>query len=220
MQAKTVSHVLVWSRWLRLTHWSLAISTLGLISTGWLMSHDFVLAQTAGEVHYLFSGLLLTALLFRLYLLFFGKGTDHLKDCEPNGHRLIQAWEVIRFYLTLGKAPLPKWYGHNPLWGPVYLALFLALTLATASGLMLLNEFHLIGVFSLLDLHQLCYQFILMFTLLHLPAVFSHDLSSKSGDISAMINGYRVFDVHDASQEKQSSIQTVSVDTLIKQLKK
>jgi Ni/Fe-hydrogenase 1 B-type cytochrome subunit len=220
MQAKTVSHVLVWSRWLRLTHWSLAISTLGLISTGWLMSHDTVFSQSAGELHYLISGLLLPALLFRLYLLFFGKGTDHLRDCEPNSHRLLQAWEVIRFYLTLGKAPLPKWYGHNPLWGPIYIALFFILILVAASGLMLLNEFQLIGTLSLLDLHQFCYQFILIFTLLHLPAVFSHDLSSKSGDISAMINGYRIFEVREASHEQPTDGQVVSLDTLIKQLKK
>lgn len=220
MQAKTVSHVLVWSRWLRLAHWGLAVSTIGLIATGWLMSHDSVYAGPAADLHYLLSSVLLPALLLRLYLLFFGKGTDHLTDCEPNGHRLSQAWEVIRFYLTLGKAPLPKWFSHNPLWGPIYIALFFVMTLSVISGLLLLNGVQLIGMISMLDLHQFAYQVILLFTLLHLPAVFSHDLSSKGGDISAMVNGFRVFEVGEAGADKQQGEQAVSLDTLIRQLKK
>jgi Ni/Fe-hydrogenase 1 B-type cytochrome subunit len=219
MQSKTVSHVQVWSRWLRLAHWVLAISTLGLIATGWLMRNDSVTAAEATEIHYLLSGLLLPALLLRLYLLFFSKGTDHLSDCEPNVHRLNQAWQVIRFYLTLGKAPLPKWYSHNPLWGPIYIAFFFILTLTAASGLMLLNDRQLLGSISMLDLHQLCYQGVLLFTVLHLPAVFSHDLSSKSADISAMVNGFRVFEVGEAGAERDSA-QAVSLDALLKQLKK
>jgi Ni/Fe-hydrogenase 1 B-type cytochrome subunit len=216
MQIKTVSQVLVWSRWLRLTHWTLAISTLGLIATGWLMSEETLQIETASELHYLLAGLLIPALLLRLYLLFFGKGTDHLSDCEPNRHRLVQAWHVLRFYLTLGKAPLPKWYSHNPLWGPIYIVLFFILTLITASGLLLLNDGHLVGSISMLGLHRLCYFFVLIFTLLHLPAVFFHDLSSKSGDISAMVNGFRVFET---GRQTETS-RTVTLETLMKQLKK
>jgi Ni/Fe-hydrogenase 1 B-type cytochrome subunit len=220
MQIKTVSQVLVWSRWLRLSHWSLAISTVGLISSGWLMSRDTVIAAAASEIHYLLAGILLPSLLLRLYLLFFGTGTDHLTDCEPNGHRLSQALQVIRFYLTLGKAPLPKWFSHNPLWGPIYIALFFLMILTTASGLLLLNDLPLLGTISMLDLHQLGYTFILGFTILHLPAVFSHDLSSKSGDISAMVNGYRTFEVGDSLTGKREEEQSVSLDALMKQLEK
>jgi Ni/Fe-hydrogenase 1 B-type cytochrome subunit len=220
MQSKTISHVLVWSRWLRLAHWALAISTLGLIATGWLMRNDSVSAAEAAEIHYLLTGLFLPALLLRLYLLFFSKGTDHLRDCEPNAHRLNQAWQVIRFYLTLGKAPLPKWYSHNPLWGPLYIGLFFILTLCAASGLLLLNDRLLLGSISTLSLHQLCYQVILLFTALHLPAVFSHDLSSKSGDISAMVNGFRAFDVGESNADKSDNAQAVPLDTLLKQLKR
>jgi Ni/Fe-hydrogenase 1 B-type cytochrome subunit len=220
MQMKTVSQVLVWSRWLRLSHWSLAISTIGLIASGWLMSRDTVFAAAASEIHYLLAAILLPALLLRLYLLFFGTGTDHLTDCEPNGHRLSQALQVVRFYLTLGKAPLPKWFSHNPLWGPIYIALFFLMILTTASGLLLLNDLPLLGTISMLDLHQLSYTFILGFTILHLPAVFSHDLSSKSGDISAMVNGYRTFEVGDSSTGKSVDGQSVSLDALMKQLRK
>ena len=220
MQAKTVTRVLIWSRWLRLSHWAMATATLGLIATGWLMSNDSANSQAISELHYLLSGLLLPALLLRLYLLFFGNATDHLTDCEPNLHRLEQSWQVIRFYLTLGKAPLPKWYSHNPLWGPLYIALFFILTLSAASGILLLNGHFLLGSMSLFDLHHFCYQAILIFTALHIPAVFAHDLSSKSGDISAMVNGYRTFEVGEDKTGKLGKIQAVSVDALMKELKK
>jgi len=219
MQAKTVTQVLVWSRWLRLSHWIMAFSVLGLIATGWMMSVDSTLAKPSTEVHYLLGGLLLPALLLRLYLLFFGKGTDLLADCEPNTHRLSQAWQVIRYYLTLGKAPLPKWYSHNPLWGPIYIALFFVLVLSTVSGLLLLNDVQFLSTLSLIDLHWLGYQIILIFCLLHIPAVFSHDLTSKSGDISAMINGFKNFEVAESGKPIDSS-QSVTLDALMKQLKK
>ncbi len=219
MQAKTVSQVRVWSRWLRLTHWTMTLCVLGLIATGWLMSLVSALTPSYSELHYLLGGLLLPILLLRLYLLFFGTGTDHLSDCEPTKHRLIQAWEVARFYLTLGKAPLPKWYSHNPLWGPIYIGLFFFLALATASGLLLLNGVLFISTLSLLDLHWLSYQIILIFCVLHIPAVFAHDLVSKSGDISAMVNGFKSFEVAD-SNKTQGDLQTVSLDALMKQLKK
>ncbi len=219
MQTKTVSQVLVWSRWLRLAHWTMAFCVLGLLGSGLLMSEDSILMKASTEIHYLLGGLFLPALLLRLYLLFFGTGTDLLSDCEPNAHRLSQAWHVTRFYLTLGKAPLPKWYSHNPLWGPVYIGLFFVLVLSAASGLLLLNDVHFFSMLSLLDLHWLCSQVVLIFCLLHIPAVFAHDLASKSGDISAMVNGFRSFETAESGKPK-SEHQSVSLDTLMKQLKK
>ncbi|MCU7851158.1 MAG: cytochrome b/b6 domain-containing protein [Candidatus Thiodiazotropha sp. (ex Monitilora ramsayi)] len=220
MQANTVTRVLVWSRWLRLSHWLLTLCAIGLIATGWLMSIDSGLSPLVSDLHYLLGGLLLPALLLRLYLLFFGKGTDLLSDCEPNVHRLLQSWQVIRFYLTLGKAPLPKWYSHNPLWGPIYLILFFVLVLVASSGLLLLNDVIVFGGISMLDLHQVSYIFILTFSILHIPAVFVHDLSGKGGDISGMVNGYRHFELTDVEQHNKTTEQSVSLNSLTKTLKK
>ncbi|MCU7810064.1 MAG: cytochrome b/b6 domain-containing protein [Candidatus Thiodiazotropha sp. (ex Notomyrtea botanica)] len=220
MQANTVTRVLVWSRWLRLSHWLLTLCTIGLIATGWLMSIDTGLSHLVSDLHYLLGGLLLPALLLRLYLLFFGSGTDLLSDCEPNVHRLLQSWQVIRFYLTLGKAPLPKWYSHNPLWGPIYLILFFFLVLVAISGLLLLNDVVVFGGISTLDLHQLSHIIILTFSILHIPAVFAHDLSGKAGDISGMVNGYRQFELTEAEQHKNTAEQSVPLNNLIKTLKK
>ncbi|MCU7842683.1 MAG: cytochrome b/b6 domain-containing protein [Candidatus Thiodiazotropha sp. (ex Monitilora ramsayi)] len=219
MQVQTVTRVLVWSRWLRLSHWSLGIATLGLLMTGWLIGLDTGYSTIITDLHYLLSGVFLPALLLRLYLLFFGSGTDLLEDCEPNLHRLSQAWEVIRFYLTLGKLPLPKWYSHNPLWGPIYLALFFFLILSAASGLFILNNmFFAVGI-SMLDLHLLSFYFILTFTVLHMIAVFAHDTSNRAGDISAMINGFRQFEISELTTNQNPGEQTIPLENLIKTLK-
>lgn len=220
MQATSVTRILVWSRGLRFAHWSLALSSIGLLITGWLMNNTSVIATTTTEIHYMLSALLLPALLFRLYLLFFGKGTDHLSACEPDLHRLSQAWLVLKFYLTLGKAPLPKWYSHNPFWGPLYLVLFFILVLSSISGLMMLKDVALIGSLSLQALHHLCYQVVGAFTLLHILSVFSHDLGGSGSDISGMINGQRIFEVEQSKQYHASKSHSVEIDDLLKTLRK
>jgi Ni/Fe-hydrogenase 1 B-type cytochrome subunit len=181
-----------------------------------------LIAQSAAEIHFMLSGLFLPALLLRLYFLLFGTGSEHLSSCEPNLHRLSQAALVLKFYLTLGKAPLPKWYSHNPLWGPLYLALFFFLLLSSISGLMLLKNISMIGMLSLNDLHHLSYQIIGIFTLLHLPAVFSHDLAGKGSDISGMINGHRIFELenHQKQDKPGTGTQSVALQDLMKSLKR
>lgn len=222
MQVTDVTRVLVWGARLRLAHWTLALSTIGLMLSGWLMNNTHLMAEGAAEVHFMLSGLFLPALLLRIYLLLFGNGSEHLSSCEPNLHRLSQAWLVLKFYLTLGKAPLPRWYSHNPLWGPLYLALFFFLLLSAFSGLMLLKEISLISTLSLNHLHHLSYMVIGVFTLLHIPAVFSHDLSGKGSDISGMVNGYRVFKVESPGGNNKTGTVThsVAVRDLMKNIKR
>jgi Ni/Fe-hydrogenase 1 B-type cytochrome subunit len=186
------------------------------------MKNSPLIAQSAGEIHFMLSGLFLPALLLRLYLLLFGTGSEHLSSCEPDLHRLSQAWLVLKFYLTLGKAPLPKWYSHNPLWGPIYLVLFFFLLLSAISGLMLLKDITMIGRLSLNDLHHLSYLVVGIFTLLHLPAVFSHDFAGKGSDISGMINGHRIFEVENPHENDKpgNGAQSVALQDLMKSLKR
>ncbi|MEW8508749.1 MAG: cytochrome b/b6 domain-containing protein [Candidatus Thiodiazotropha sp.] len=220
MQASNVMRVLVWSVWLRVAHWFLGFTTIGLLASGWLMTNTPLIAQSATEIHFMLSALFLPALLLRLYLLFFGRASELLNACEPTLHRLSQALLVLKFYLTFGKAPLPKWYSHNPLWGPVYLALFFFLFLSSFSGLMLLKDTPVLGTLSLYDLHHLCYQVIAGFTLLHVLSVFSHDLGGTGSDISGMINGHRIFEVDKSQKIEQTGSQGIALDDLLKSLKR
>ncbi|MES9940925.1 MAG: cytochrome b/b6 domain-containing protein [Candidatus Thiodiazotropha sp. 6PLUC2] len=217
MQTNSVTRVLIWSHWLRVSHWLIAFPTLGLLATGFLLNNQLLSSTDLHEIHYILSAILLPGLLIRLFLLFFGKGTEHISDCEPNLHRISQALQVVKFYLTLGKSPLPKWFSHNPLWGPIYLLFFFFLTLSVISGFTLLNELPSILGMSMTDLHQITYQIIAWYSLLHVIAVFTHDLGSSNADISGMINGHRIFEIKEA--EKQTA-QTIDLDDLMKTLKK
>ncbi|MEJ2618765.1 MAG: cytochrome b/b6 domain-containing protein [Candidatus Thiodiazotropha sp.] len=218
MQKSTVTRVSVWSRWLRISHWLMGISTLGLISSGYLIAIQAAPANMMQDIHYLLGALLLPGFLIRLYLLLFGKGTDHISDCEPDSHRLMQAWQVAKFYLTLGKAPLPNWFSHNPLWGPIYIGLFFILLLSLTSGYALLNDMQILFGIVMSDLHHLTYLIIAWFSLLHLVAVFTHDLSGTGSDISGMINGHRIFQVPENPSEPET--QSVDLTDLMKTLKK
>jgi Ni/Fe-hydrogenase 1 B-type cytochrome subunit len=195
----------------------MTISIFGLLASGWLLAVDPILFWKAQDYHFIFSALLVPALILRLYLLFFGKGTDLLADCEIDPHRMSQAWQVMRFYLTLGRTQLPRWYSHNPLWGPLYLLLFLFLVLSAISGIALSKEATTLITISMHDLHRLSYYFIVMFTLLHLTAVFSHDLSGKGADVSAMINGYRIFYLSETQPPGSDRRQSVPLTDLSKQ---
>ncbi|MCG7895496.1 MAG: hypothetical protein B6D70_07670 [gamma proteobacterium symbiont of Stewartia floridana] len=218
MQKSSVTRVSVWSRWLRISHWLIGLSTLGLIGSGYLLSIQTTQSATHQDVHYLFGALLLPGFLIRLYLLLFGKGTDHISDCEPNAHRLSQGWQVAKHYLTLGKAPLPNWFSHNPLWGPIYIGLFFILLLSLISGYALLNDLQFLFGIVMADLHHLTYLIIAWFSLLHILAVFAHDLSGSGSDISGMINGHRIFQHSEKPSEPGTT--TVDLNDLMKSLKK
>jgi len=184
----------------------MAVAVFVLMFSGWLQTQAPQLGSWILDAHYYASALLIPAFLVRLYLLFFGSGSDLIASCSLDRHKLKQALAVLTSYLTLGKVPMPKWYAHNPLWGPLYLLLFLVIAMQIISGLLLMNHITLLGNVSIRTLHGFGFQFTLAFSLLHVLAVFVHDLKGTGSDVSAMISGQRVFVV-----EKQTPAQDVHV---------
>lgn len=209
----------VWSKTLRWCHWGMAISVLVLIFTGGLIAWVPGRAETLDDIHFVAAAILIAVLVIRIWLLFFGQGNDLLKNLQPNRHQLQQGWEVLRSYLTLGKIPLPKWYAHNPLWAPIYLLLFAVLLLQIISGLLLLNHITLIGDLSLRQMHVIGFQIVTVFTFLHILASFFHDAKGTGSDISAMVNGHRIFIIEPQQPEKQESSAVISLDSLRKTIK-
>jgi Ni/Fe-hydrogenase 1 B-type cytochrome subunit len=207
----------VWGRWLRLSHWSMACALFVLMFSGWLHMRAPELVSWILDAHYYASTLLITAFVIRIYLLFFGRGSDLLESCSLDRHKFKQALAVLSSYLTLGKIPLPRWYAHNPLWGPLYLLLFLLIAVQIISGLLLTNHITLLGDFSIRSLHQFGFQFTLGFSLLHILAVFMHDLKGTGSDVSAMISGQRIFVVEPQTQQPAPS--SVPLDDLTRQLR-
>ena len=100
----------------------------------------------------------------------------------------------LLFYLSLGRAPLPNWFAHNPLWKPVYLFLLVVLGLSVLTG-WLMPDSPLIGRLYLPRVHTWLANTVAILTAAHLFSVVLQDLKGKGADISAMINGHRYFAV-------------------------
>ena len=118
---------------------------------------------------------------------------------------------MLRFYVSFGRTPLPNWYAHSPLWAPIYLLLFFLLLTQIVSGFLIAAGQHTLLI-NLYILHNFNSTFLAIFTAVHIISVFIHDLKAGSSDISAMIHGYRIFNIE--KQELPDTIHTVSLDKL------
>jgi Ni/Fe-hydrogenase 1 B-type cytochrome subunit len=204
-----IKRVRVWSGAVRFSHWVIAATTTLLLLSGLVLGSGlygdlapFVTAHvTAGY-------LLVLALGWRLYLLFFGEGTANWRDCIPDAAQRRAARAMVVFLLTWTRSPPPVHYGHNPLWGPVYLAMFAIISLQAAVGLLLHVTYyqqHFLSVIPwvyeapLPEWHRLGFVIIGAFAVLHVISVFLQDWKGSAGEVSAMINGSKTFIVDPAA---------------------
>ncbi len=189
-----IKRVSVWSAPLRAAHWLMAAATIALLLTGWLMSVAPDLYDAARDYHFVTGYVLIFALALRLWLLWRGGGADGWRDLLPKPGYTRAAVEMLRFYLSFGRSSLPRWYAHNPLWAPVYLAWILLLVAQAAMGLAMKG-----GLFDTLlleDLHALGAKTIAVVAAAHVVAVVLQDWRGEGSDVSAMISGYRIFPIH------------------------
>jgi Ni/Fe-hydrogenase 1 B-type cytochrome subunit len=204
MATTPIQRVRVWGAGLRASHWILAASVLVLLASGWRLALGHVPAGWR-DAHLTSGYLLGLALVFRIALLFTGRTpTDRWRDCLPLTR---PQWQGVRdmllFYVSFGRARPPAWYGHNPLWGPVYLLLFALLAGGTITGLLLArvpagDALWLAATpgwlgWTLPEWHAGLAQAITGFTGAHVASVFMHDARGTSGEISAMVNGHKTF---------------------------
>lgn len=200
-----IRRVRVWSVPLRLVHWLLALCLLALLVSGWVAGPRLADAGPWRDLHLTASYLLAIGLVVRLALLFRGRTpTDRWRDLLPTSR---QQWQGVRdmarFYVSLGRAPLPGYYGHNPLWGPVYLALFGLLAVALASGVALAGADRpsLLTLaatpgwlgWTLPEWHAGSARALAGAGVAHLLAVFWHDARGTASEISALVNGHKIF---------------------------
>ena len=211
-----IRRILVWSGRLRLAHWALAGAILMLLATGWLITNAPTLAEWAVEIHYLGASLLIFALVLRLYLGVFGQGAERLEHLLPRATESAAMRASLWFYLSLGRAAAPNWFAHNPLWKLLYLLLFLSLLLTVLTG-WLMPEVPLVGGLYLPAVHRWLAHLIGLLTVAHLFSVILQDVKGRSGDISAMFSGYRLFYVPQTTPVKPDIAKvTVSLDALAK----
>jgi Ni/Fe-hydrogenase 1 B-type cytochrome subunit len=206
MSTIPIQRVRTWSTALRLCHWLLAAGVLVLLASGWLLTSQAPATGKYWRDAHLTTGYLLgLTLVIRIALLFTGgTPTDRWRDFLPLTR---QHWLGIRdmlvFYASLGRAPLPGYYGHNPLWGPIYLLFLGILCGAIATGLPLAmagstgqSPFaaatEWLG-YTLPEWHAGLALVTSGFVAFHILAVFLHDARGTASEISAMINGHKIF---------------------------
>lgn len=192
MVAADYKRVLVWGGWLRLSHACIGMSVLVLLMTGWLIAESPSLQQLALDLHYPASAVLLFGLVVRVVLLIAGREHERLAALVPAGNELAAIGKTFLFYTSLGKSPMPAWYAHNPLWKPLYLCMYLLLCILAGSGIAM-AEFDVVGGFYLPSVHGFWASVAGWFSVLHIASVILHDYRNRTTDISAMVNGYRLF---------------------------
>jgi Ni/Fe-hydrogenase 1 B-type cytochrome subunit len=192
MPQDTIKRVKVWSGLLRLCHWFMALLLSVLFLTALLARHAPVLAPAARDYHFMAGHVLLLVVALRVYLLFFGARTDRFTALLPGRREWAATGAMLKFYLSFGKAALPKWFAHNPFWMPIYLAFYLVLLLELVTGLSHSND-AIIAIETTQSLHALGARILLWFAILHTLAAFWHDYKGKGSDVSAMVGGRRIF---------------------------
>ncbi len=212
-----IKRVLVWSGWLRISHAFIGLAVLVLMFTGWLIAESPSLADSALDLHYLASSFLIFGFVVRFVLLFSGVEHERLPGLFPASSELYAMAKTFRFYISLGKSPMPGWYAQNPLWKPVYLVIYLALIILAVTGALMPDVSLMLG-FYLPSVHTFWAQLVLWFTVLHIGSVVMHDYKNKTADISAMVNGYRLFliDSNRAGSVTEKVVQHISIDSLKK----
>jgi len=198
---------------MRLAHALIGLSVLALLATGWLVQWSPSVAESASDWHDLASIGLILGLLLRTGLLFTGTGPAHWSALLPRRADLHKMGMTLRFYATLGRSPLPKWYAHNPLWAPVYLFMLFILVLQTLTGLFM-ESWPVAGGFYLPSVHAFWAPVILGFSAVHMLTVLLHDAKGGAADVSAMINGHRIFMVEEVDVPGTASVHTVSLDQI------
>lgn len=205
--------VLIWKGWFRLSHWSLAVSTLVLLTTGWLISSSPYLHDPSQAWHNIAAGLFVFGLLLRITLFLTGTNQERLSALIPGKDDFTAIKAMLLFYLTLGKSPLPGWYAQNPLWKSVYLLFYIVCLFLAISGLMLPGQAHIAGFF-LSDIHLFWSHSLFWFCLLHLGAITLHDARAKKYDISAMLHGYKLYLVDRSGSKPEIPVQKITIDSI------
>lgn len=204
-----IRRVLVWSGWLRLVHGATAAAVVLMLVTGWLIRHSPSLAEGALDLHYLGASLVLFALALRLFLGFFVKGAERFEHMIPRASELPALRASALFYLSLGKAPLPNWFAHNPLWKLLYLMLFVMLALLAFTGWQMPQSPLMLGIY-LPHLHAGLATLVGVWVAAHLYCVLLQDIKGNNADVSAMLNGNRYFTIEKEGLVKPE-VQPVSI---------
>lgn len=205
MQNENIKYVLVWSGWLRLSHWVLAFGVFFQITSAWAIRHDYANYEFWRDWHIMIGQLMLIALILRAILLF-NAGAGNWRSFFKFKSQSKAILQTIMFYLSFTRMPLPNWYAHNPLWKPVYMFMFAVLSGCVVTGMAYDSNLILFGS-SPAKIHGTLATIVIVTSVAHIVTAFLHDWKGKGAFISAIINGHRYF--HQAPGDLAAKTKTV-----------
>lgn len=199
----------VWSVLLRLFHWSLVLSIIALVVTGFYINTPWTNTTLEGSVsfpmatmrylHFLAGYLFTAAVLVRVYLYFFGNRQERIVDILPVTSRNIKSLTKTLCYYSYVSDDHDQRLGHNVLAGMIYIVTMVA------AGFQLVAGFYLLypesgfwqGLGNTLFgsqqqgrfLHHLLMWYFIIFTFTHVYMVIWNDLKSPEGLVSSMFSG-------------------------------
>ncbi len=195
MQQEDIRYVPVWSGWVRLTHWLMAAGWLFQVASAWVLRYGGAVDMDFWRDWHMICGqLLLVAVMGRIILMFILPGSAAWRAFLPDAATRDGVKQMLRFYLSFARTPLPNWYAHNPLWKLLYPIVFLLLLGVSLTGLFYNAPYTVAGIF-LHQWHGMLASILDWLVVAHVIAVFLHDLKGKGAGISGMISGFRYFHV-------------------------
>jgi Ni/Fe-hydrogenase 1 B-type cytochrome subunit len=212
-----LDRVYVWEWPVRLSHWLIAASIVGLAATGIYIGNPFVTVEgeatrsflmgTVKSIHFGFAVVFSVSVLSRVLWMFAGNPYASWRELIPQtGRRLRGAWDTLAFYIFLHRDS-PAFVGHNPLAGLVYTVVFLLYFLMIVTGLALVSANAHIGSFlhgfqfliPLLGglqivrlIHHIGMWLLLGFVAHHVWSAFLVSTVEKSGLLDSIFTGYKV----------------------------
>jgi Ni/Fe-hydrogenase 1 B-type cytochrome subunit len=217
MQNENIKYVLIWSGWLRLSHWIIAFGVLFEIISAWAIGNDYVYYEFWRDWHIIVGQLILVALILRI-VLFFTAGTSNWRTFFEYKSQFNAIVQTIKFYLSFTRLKLPNWYAHNPLWKPIYLFMIVVLSGCVITGLIYNSNLMLLG-YTPIKMHSILATIIIALSAAHIFTAFLHDWKAKGAFISAIINGHRYFhysnkEIADDKESGETPVVHISVDSV------
>ena len=205
-----------WSVAIRILHWTMALTILILIATGFYIARPFVLE--AGEtvdkffmggvrfVHILFGLFLVFAFVWRVYL-----GFVPAQHASWRNFLAFTEWKnlltQIKFYTFVSNEKPERNYLYGPLQAMAYGGIFIMIFLIVITGLILMGGNYDTGitgvVYAILRpvermmgglagvryVHHILTWLFILFIFVHIYMAFWYDVIFKEGTVSSMING-------------------------------
>ena len=210
--------VTVWPPLLRLSHWLLAAGVSFELISAWIINNTTADLSFWQDYHLMIGQLLIFVIGLRIYLLV-QRGVGHWSGFKSSKTQLQGAGQMLKFYMSLFRFPLPNWFSYNPLWQLVYPFMMLFVLLAVVTGVLYNSGISLAGL-AMPELHSTCTSAVSILVLLHVATAILQDWKGKGASISAMLSGDRYFHVDSQSVTQQVSKNSTEIRISADNIKK